>query len=141
MPAYFKNDQERDAFLQEPRLAILMTNRKNGTPIGVPVWYEWDGSAVQMFAGKGTSKLHRIENDPRVSVLVANSIGEQEVWVAFDGVAKVEQGGAGELVNRMGPRYWDLSRPELKATLEQWIQGEEHLVRIVVEPDQIRTGA
>ena len=27
MPAKFQSDEERDAFLSEPRLAILMTNR------------------------------------------------------------------------------------------------------------------
>ncbi|NKC01466.1 MAG: pyridoxamine 5'-phosphate oxidase family protein [Pseudomonadales bacterium] len=141
MAAYFKNEEERDAFLAEPRLAILMSNRKSGTPIGVPVWFEWDGTVVQIFAGKGTSKLQRIQNDPRVSVLVTNSLGEQEVWVAFDGTATVHDDGTAELVARLGPKYWDLSKPELKATLDQWIQGAEHMVRISVEPDRIRAGA
>ena len=141
MPANFQSDEERDAFLAEPRLAILMTNRADNAPIGVPVWFEWSGSEVQMFAAKGTAKLRRIENDPRVSILVTNHIGEAEVWVAFDGVAEVQEGGCAELISRMGPRYWDLSDPKLKETLDQWMQAEEALVRITVKPTRIRSGA
>jgi len=99
MPAYFQNDDERDAFLAEPRLAMLLTNRASGTPIGVPV------------------------------------------WVAFDGIAQIKEGGGAELVARMGPRYWDLSEPKLQETLDQWIQAEVAMVRIVIEPDRIRAGA
>lgn len=35
------DDAKRDAFLATPRLAILMMNREEPAPIGVPVWFEW----------------------------------------------------------------------------------------------------
>lgn len=141
MPAYFQNDDERDAFLAEPRLAILMTNREDNAPIGVPVWFEWDGSVVQMFAAKGTKKLRRIEKDPRVSVLVTNRVGETEVWVAFDGVIEVQEGGTAELIGRMGQKYWDLSDPKLKEMLDLWVQAEEAMVLLTLKPSRIRSGA
>jgi PPOX class probable F420-dependent enzyme len=140
MPA-FKDDKDRDAFLSEPRLAVLMTNRAGGVPMGVPVWFEWDGAVVRMFAAKGSAKLRRIEADPRVSVLVVNHIGEPEVWVAFDGKLDVLEDGAAELVSRLGPRYWDMADPKLKSMLDAWIQAEEAMVAMSLKPERIRSGA
>lgn len=141
MAKRFKTDQERDAFLSEPRLAILMTNRTANAPMGVPVWFEWNGSTVEIFAGKGTPKLARIEKDPNISVLVTNHIGEREAWVAFDGPAVVCHDGVGALVQRLAEHYWDLTQPDLQAVLDQWLAAEDQLVRISLTPSQIRSGA
>jgi hypothetical protein len=94
-----------------------------------------------MFAAKGTKKLRRIEKDPRVSVLVTNRVGETEVWVAFDGVIEVQEGGTAELIGRMGPKYWDLSDPKLKEMLDLWVQAEEAMVLLTLKPSRIRSGA
>jgi len=141
MSARFKSDEEREEFLAEPRLAILITNREDNSPIGVPVWFDWDGAVVRMFAAKGSLKLRRIEQDPRVSVLVTNHMGEPEGWVSFDGVVEVSDGGTSDVIARMGPRYWDLSDPKLKATLDLWTQSDEALALMTLKPDRIRSGA
>ena len=141
MAQRFKTDDERDAFLSEPRLAILMTNRAEAAPMGIPVWFEWNGATVEIFAGKGTPKLARIEKDPNISVLITNHIGEREAWVAFDGVATVCHDGVGALISRLAEHYWDLTQPDLKAVLDQWLAAEAQLVRISLAPDRIRSGA
>ena len=141
MSAYFETDEQRDAFLAEPRLAMLLTNRTDNAPMGVPVWFEWDGEAIHMFAAKGTKKLKRIERDPRISVLVTNHIGEREVWVAFDGTVEVSDGDTSELVGRLAAKYWDLDNPDYKATLEQWQQAEDMMVSLRLKPERIRAGA
>ena len=51
MPNPLADEAKREAFLATPRLAILMTNREDPAPIGVPVWFEWNGTTVEMFAG------------------------------------------------------------------------------------------
>jgi general stress protein 26 len=94
-----------------------------------------------MFAAKGSAKLRRIEKDPRVSILVTNHMGEQEAWVAFDGVVEVHEDGATEVVARMGPRYWDLSDPKLRAMLDLWVQSEDAMVLMTLKPNKIRSGA
>ena len=90
----FRDNAQRDEFLTQPRLAILITNDDPGVPIGVPVWFEWTGTKVQMFAGKETPKIDRIKRDPNASVLVTNAVGEREAWVAFDGPVDVGDEGA-----------------------------------------------
>ena len=138
--AAFTSDEQREAFLAVPRLAILMTNRDGGAPIGVPVWFEWNGRAVEMFAAKDSNKIKRLERDSKISVLVTNNVGEAEAWVAFDGECKILADGAAQLIERIAPRYWDLNNAELKATIDSWIASEQAFVRLQLTPSRIRSG-
>ncbi|MEQ9452541.1 MAG: pyridoxamine 5'-phosphate oxidase family protein [Pseudomonadales bacterium] len=132
--------QELEAFLKETRLAMLLTNRADNAPIGVPVWFDWTGSAVEMFAAKNSAKIRRIQADPLVSVLVTNRVGEPEGWVAFDGRCEILHDGAGLLIERLGSRYWDLANAELKNTLQNWVAAEASFVRLRVQPERTRVG-
>ena len=75
MPNPLADLEKREAFLSVPRLAILMTNRKASAPIGIPVWYEWNGKTVEMFAGAGTLKTKNgfVSNGGRVLNFVSTS--------------------------------------------------------------------
>lgn len=132
--------QAMDAFLNEPRLAMLLTNRVNKAPMGVPVWFDWTGTAVEMFAAKDSAKIRRIEANPMVSVLVTNRVGEPEGWVAFDGPCEILNDGASSLIARLGPRYWDLVNTELKSTLANWVAAEDSFVRLRLQPARTRVG-
>ena len=139
MARAFETDAERDAFLKEPRLAILMTNRTNNAPIGVPVWFEWTRSEVLMFSARGTAKLRRLEEDPRAMVLVTNRVGEDEAWVSFEGEVEIcEDEDAWSLIERVAPRYWDVE--EKKTTLEEWHAARDIFVVLKLVPTQIRNG-
>ncbi len=140
MPKAFATDAERDAFLAEPRLAILMTNRAGDAPIGVPVWYEWTGTEVFMFSGRGVPKLKRIEADPRVMVLVTNRVGEGEAWVSFEGEMEIlEEEDPWPLIERIAPRYWDVQA--MQDTLQTWKENRDQMVVLRMQPQQIRNGA
>ena len=80
-------DEERDRFLAKPRYGILNFLRADGSPIAVPVWFDWTGEAVRIFSSVISPKLKRLQADPRASLLVVNDISEPEAWVAFDGAA------------------------------------------------------
>jgi len=140
-PVQINDDESRDLFLSTPRLAILMTNRREGTPIGVPVWFEWDGSVVRMFAANTSPKVRRLRNDPRASVLVTNHLDEGECWVAFDGEVSISDPGGFEFAERHAPRYWDLEDPERRDMLELWRKAEGILCLLTLKPTKIRTGS
>ena len=140
MPNRLSEPQEMDAFLHEARLAMLLTNRASHAPMGVPVWFDWTGTTVDMFASKDSAKVRRIEADPSVSVLVTNRVGEPEGWVAFDGPCEILRDGAGPLIARLGPRYWDLANTDLRTTLESWIAAEDSFVRLRLQPARTRVG-
>ena len=140
-PTDIKDEASRERFLSTPRLAILATNRREGTPIAVPVWFEWDGSVVRMFAASTSPKVRRLRNDPRASVLVTNHLDEGECWVAFDGEVSISDTGGIELAERLAPRYWDLEDPERRDMLELWRKAKDALCLLTLEPTRIRTGS
>ena len=134
-----KND--RDDFLaRRTRFAMLSTLRKDGSPITVPVWFQWDGELVSMFCAVDSAKLSRIKRDPRISVLVANEVDEPEYWVSFAGDATVEENGGFELAEQLAGRYWDLSDPQRVETLELWRSFRDLGFRkVILNPKRILT--
>lgn len=136
----FRNEAHRDEFLAQPRLAILITNDAPGAPIGVPVWFEWTGTKVQMFAGKETPKINRIKRDARASVLVTNAVGEPEAWVAFDGLIDLNADGGIELATRLVDQYWNMDDERLRSVLTSWQQAPDEFFLLTLRPEKIRTG-
>jgi len=138
--ARFESEESRDAFLEVPRLGILITNRAEGTPIGVPVWFDWSDGVVSMFADKESTKLARLRRDPRASLLVTNVVGEPEAWVAFDGEISIDEHAGVELANKLAPRYWDLEDEERRRVLDSWLQAPEAFCLLTLAPTRIRSG-
>ncbi len=136
----FRNEAHRDEFLAKPRLAILITNDAPGAAIGVPVWFEWTGTKVQMFAGKETPKINRIKRDARASVLVTNAVGEPEAWVAFDGLIDLNDDGGIELAARLVDQYWNMDDERLRSVLTSWQQAPDEFCLLTLRPEKIRTG-
>ena len=140
-PNKLEDDESREQFLSTPRLAILLTNRREGFPIGVPVWFEWDAKVVRMFAASTSPKVRRLRRDPKASVLVTNHFEEGESWVAFDGEVSISDRGGLELAERLAPRYWDLEDPERRDMLELWKSAPESAFSLLtLEPTKVRSG-
>ena len=132
-------DQERDRFLAEPRYGILDTLRSDGSPISVPVWFDWNGETLRMFTSVLSPKVRRLQADARASLLVVNHLAEPESWVAFDGPVSIQEEGGIELAEQLAPRYWDLSDPERRSTLELWRKAGGALRVLELKPARIRS--
>ena len=126
--------------LERARIGILISNRKDGSPIGVPVWFEWDGETRRCFADRTSQKITRLRRNPRASLLVTNDVGEPDQWIAFDGDFAITDKAGIEVAERIAAGYWDLNNPELKATLEQWKQAPEAFALLEMKPERIRRG-
>jgi PPOX class probable F420-dependent enzyme len=135
------SEADREAFLAVNRYGILTTLRSDGSPIAIPVWFDWDGSSVRMFTNVGSSKLRRLANDARASVLVVNHVDEKEKWVAFDGSVAVSDEGGFELAEKLASRYWDLSDPARASTLEIWRSMKSGWRLLEMVPDKVRSFA
>lgn len=132
------NDEQRDTFLQTPRLGILMMNG-NPAPVGVPVWFEWTGTTVEMFSMNTAPKVRRIGNNPNASVLASNAVGEPEAWVAFDGTVAIINPGGMELAERLAHRYWDMSVDANRNVLDAWKQNPQGTCQLTLTPTRIRS--
>ncbi|MCY3930558.1 MAG: pyridoxamine 5'-phosphate oxidase family protein [Acidobacteria bacterium] len=134
---------EIDEFLSEPRIGVLCTNDLDGSPNGVPVWFEWDGEQVRMFSSASHRKIARLENDPRASILVAREVGETEAWVAVDGVVSIGEGDVVPLMERLAGRYWVDEDPAIaKAhaeTVDMWRRAAARLRVLTIVPEEIRS--
>jgi hypothetical protein len=132
-------DEERERFLAEPRYGILNTLQSDGSPIGIPIWFAWNGEIVRMFTSVLSPKVKRVQEDPRASLLVVNHPTEQEAWVAFDGAVAIRDGGGLEFAEGLARRYWDLSDPNRQETLELWRKAAAALRVLELRPERIRT--
>ena len=132
-------NQERDRFLAEPRYGILNALRADGSPIAVPLWFDWNGQTIRMFTSVLSPKVGRLQADPRASLLVVNNLSEQEAWVAFDGAVSIHEEGGLDLAEQLAPRYWNLSDPGRRSTLEVWRKAAAALRVLELEPTRIRT--
>jgi PPOX class probable F420-dependent enzyme len=131
---------EREAFLTPPRLGMLATLRRDGSPVAVPVWFEWDGAAARMFTSVDSAKVRHLQRDSRASLLVANTIGEKEEWIAFDGRVVVRPDGGYELAEKLARRYWgDLTQPERKQTMDDWRELSDTWRVLELVPQKVRT--
>lgn len=141
MPAMSRS--EIDEFLSEPRIGVLCTSDLDGSPNGVPVWFEWDGERILMFSSASHKKIARLENDPRASLLVAREVGETEAWVAVDGAVSIGEGDVVPLMERLAARYWVDEDPAVAAahaeTVEMWRQAAAQLRVLTIVPGEIRS--
>lgn len=106
-----------DAFMREPRVAVLATIGKDGSPRTVPVWFLWDGASPILFTSRTTRKWRDIERDPRVSLCVDHRpeprSPEAEAYAAVIIEGRVEEATDRSLyddVLAMSLAYWGEER-------------------------------
>jgi hypothetical protein len=128
-----------DSFLATPRLGTLIVSRTDGTPVGIPIWFEWTGTVVQMFSYAASAKLGWLRKNPAASLVVANQVGEEEAWVAFDGPVTISDSGGIELASRLAPQYWDLTIERNRVELDAWLRAPETFRLLTLTPNRIRT--
>ncbi|MEX0684004.1 MAG: pyridoxamine 5'-phosphate oxidase family protein [Dehalococcoidia bacterium] len=130
-------DAERDAFVSNRRYGILTTLRSDGSPVSVPVWYEWDGHVLWMFCYEKGGKLKRLQHDARATVLVVNHPDEMETWVAFDGRITIHKEGGLELAERVFDHYY-LNGDKRRAALDSWREMKDQWRLLELKPDTVR---
>jgi DNA-binding IclR family transcriptional regulator len=122
-PSSDMSDAELDRFLTGLWSAQLACVRSDGTPHVVPLWYEWDGSALWLAGSPGASWRQHIATDPNVSITL------DEQWpplrrVFISGSAREVAegdvpGGVAGLRSRLATRYLGRgadTQPELVET-------------------------
>jgi hypothetical protein len=132
------SDADRDAFLSERRYGILTTLRPDGSPVSVPVWYEWDGNTIRMFCWERGGKLKRLAQDSRGTVLITNHPHEIEKWIAFDGRITVRKEGGLELAERVFDHYYPPG-DERRSALESWRAMKDEWRLLELKPESVRS--
>lgn len=101
------NDAARRA-LTSGHLIHLATINPDGTPHLSAVWAGLAGDEIVIGHMMGGRKIHNIARDPRVALTVeatgSNPIGMAN-YLAVTGTARLEEGGAPELLQRLAATY------------------------------------
>ena len=113
-------------FLEEPRVAVLATLRRDGSPLLSPVWHRWREGGFELWIGASDVKVTHLRRDPRATLVVAES------EPPYRGV---EVRGEAELVTRdvietavaIASRYAGSARGRAYVT---GFSGEQLIVRI-----------
>ena len=78
-----------EAFLAEPRNAIVIGIRRDGTPQATPNWFTWDGQCFYVSTTRKRAKYPIFKRDPRVTLLIDDA--EARRYVAVSGTVEVRE--------------------------------------------------
>ncbi len=129
-----------ESFMARPRIGTFISSRDSQAPFGVPVWFDWNGSQIQLFSARDAYKIHCLQAGRAMTLLAHNLPDEPERWFSFEGRPEIRDDGAFELAERLAARYWDLTQPGHLKMLETWQAHRDALCRVVLTPETIRTG-
>ena len=96
--------EDLGGFLDEPRVAILATLRRDGTVLLSPVWHEWRDGGFNMWTGAEDVKVRHLRRDPRATMVVAESQPPLR-GVEVRGAARLIDEGVPETARRIAARY------------------------------------
>jgi PPOX class probable F420-dependent enzyme len=74
-----------DAFLAEPRNAIVIGVRRNGRPQSTPNWFLWEDGKFFISTTRTRAKYRIFRNDSRVQLVIDDPTGFR--YVVVDGMA------------------------------------------------------
>ena len=78
-----------EAFLAEPRNAIVIGIGRDGTPQATPNWFNWDGQRFYVSTTRKRAKYTIFMRDPRVTLLIDDA--EVQRYVAVSGAVEVRE--------------------------------------------------
>jgi PPOX class probable F420-dependent enzyme len=119
-------------FLDEPRVAVLATLRRDGSVQLSPVWHEWRDRGFNVWIGSDDVKARHLRRDPRLTILVAGSEPPLK-GVEVRGDARFVEEAVTETAVRIASRY--VGREEA-VRYTRTLAGEDVIVRL--EPGELR---
>lgn len=85
------SQDELDAFLSGPHIAVVATSGPKGKPHAMPVWYAWRDGKVLFHTGDTSKKLRNLQANDRISIVVDSKVAPYKVAV-IEGTAKILPG-------------------------------------------------
>lgn len=130
-------DAERlEEFLRPPRIAVVATVGRDGTPQITPVWYGYEDGRLIVAANEDSAKVRNLRRDPRLSVCVYEGERGAE-YAALYGRADVDTGdGVWPRVRAIVERY---EKPE---DVEEYMRElmSERFAIITLVPERVLFG-
>lgn len=127
------SEDKINAFLAEPRNAVVAGTRADGRPHATPNWFYWDGHRFYVSTTRDRVKYRLFEGDPRAQFLIDDATGFR--YVMTYGTVEVREDLAAELPHfrAIRDKHGRPAQPddELLASLQA-----EQRVMLVYTPDR-----
>ncbi|WP_280213766.1 PPOX class F420-dependent oxidoreductase [Nocardia cyriacigeorgica] len=87
--------------LAHSKYALLTTYKKDGTPVGTPVWLAPDGERIVVWTNTGSWKVKRLRRDPRVTLQPCDNRGRTDGGDIRAGTATILDAGETQRVREV----------------------------------------
>ena len=99
------SQEQQEAFLKQPEVAVISTIDEFGRPRSAPVWFLWENGAAYMFTARSTLKWHNLQVRPHASLCIDKREPPYSS-VILDGPVQETDRPLYELVLSMALRYY-----------------------------------
>jgi PPOX class probable F420-dependent enzyme len=120
-----------DGLLDEPLVAVLATNRRDGSVLLSPVWHEWWDGGFNVWTDADGVKARALRRDPRASIVVAESAFPMRA-VEVRTEATLIEDGAEEAAIRIAARYIDAEKGRA------YVESTDGVVLVRLTPGELR---
>jgi PPOX class probable F420-dependent enzyme len=127
---------ELEAFLTEPRHAVVATNRAGKAPQLSPVWYVYESGVMIISTSNHTAKYRNLANDAHISVCVDGGRGDAR-YVVIEGVAEIVPNGEPYQLEMRRRIIWHYHESEASARAYHDSTADSSQVLIVVRPEKV----
>jgi PPOX class probable F420-dependent enzyme len=87
---------------------MLTSYKKDGTPVGLPMWFAYDGDRVVMWTNPNSWKVKRIRRNPSVLLQICDSKGNRTTGYAVVGHAEIQDAAGTERTRAAVARKYGL---------------------------------
>ena len=96
--------EQLDGLLDERRLAVMSTFRRDGTVLLSPLWFIWEDGGFTIGKAASDGKLKHLRRDPRVTIVVNE---DEFPYRGFElrGEARLLDVAYGPVIRRIATRY------------------------------------
>lgn len=103
MPAVIS--EKVKTFLEKPNFAVLATHSQSGRIQATPIWFLRDGGEILINTSAGRKKLHNMEANPRVALVIVDRENPYQ-YVEIQGrVNKFDKENGPRDIDRLSQRY------------------------------------
>ena len=127
-------EQEFELFLSGNSLARLAVLTSDGRPYVVPVWYQWDGSAMWFVGRQRAEWCKMVQADGRVSCVIDSEHSEPDESGKSMEIPKVMMQGNAEIIEEpnVGGKWVDVAKEMSYRYLGP--NGPEYLTGTIDQP-------
>lgn len=119
--------------LSTSSFALLTTYKKDGTPVGTPVWVAPDGGDIVVWTNPKTWKVKRIRRNPQVTLQVCDGRGRPKGDAVFVGKAEILDAAGTQRVREIVARKYRIIG-KLLIWGHKLIRGADASVGITIAP-------